>query len=465
MTPLMKTYLKKSKNGEITVYLSLIFMLLISFIGAMMESASLQEAKNYRRADVNRAIESVFAEYQIELLEEYDLFGLEASYETGQYSEEQIIDRLSYYGAEGAEQEITKIQFLTDQGCQPFYDQAAAYVKEKLGITAMQDMVGTSSIWDWQSDMSKKYEQKEQEVQGDLNQLLEENEGELPTEDNPLEHIAQVKQTPILSLVLPKDMKLSEKVMDTAGLLSNRNLNRGYGDFSDVSHSDGAVSKLMMTEYLMDHFSCAADPDETGALSYELEYILAGKGSDKENLESTVKKLLAMRFVPDYTYIQSDGRMKAEAEAMALALSTVLAVPAITEAVAQAILLAWAFGEAVMDVRSLLKGNRVPLIKSKESWQLQLSSLLKLGTGEDISEGMDTSGGMTYQDYLRMLLFLENKEKSGIRSLDLIEKSLQIEKGLSFFKADQCVIRMEVHSDCSFRRGIRYDFKTYFGYN
>ena len=59
------------EKGEVTAYLSLIFILLISFVGGIMEAASVQMAKNYRRSDMNRAIESVFAEYQKELLEEY----------------------------------------------------------------------------------------------------------------------------------------------------------------------------------------------------------------------------------------------------------------------------------------------------------------------------------------------------------------------------------------------------------
>ena len=70
-----------------TAYLSLVFLLLVSFTGSMMESASIQNAKNYGRADMNRAMESVFAEYQKELLEDYDIFALEGSYETGNYSE------------------------------------------------------------------------------------------------------------------------------------------------------------------------------------------------------------------------------------------------------------------------------------------------------------------------------------------------------------------------------------------
>lgn len=77
-----------AKKGEVTAYLSLIFILFISFVGGIMESASVQMAKNYRRADMNRAMESVFAEYQKELLDEYEIFALEATYETGTYAKE-----------------------------------------------------------------------------------------------------------------------------------------------------------------------------------------------------------------------------------------------------------------------------------------------------------------------------------------------------------------------------------------
>ena len=82
-------------NGEVTVYLTLTFVLFVSLILALVESASVQMAKNYRRADMNRALECVFAEYQKELLEKYDVFAIECGYETGTYTEQNILDRLS----------------------------------------------------------------------------------------------------------------------------------------------------------------------------------------------------------------------------------------------------------------------------------------------------------------------------------------------------------------------------------
>lgn len=68
------------QKGEITAFLSLVFLLILSFLGAMVESASIQVLKNYKRADTILAVESVFAEYQKQLLEQYDLFALDAGY-------------------------------------------------------------------------------------------------------------------------------------------------------------------------------------------------------------------------------------------------------------------------------------------------------------------------------------------------------------------------------------------------
>lgn len=66
--------MKKMVKGEITVFLSLVFLLLLTLVGALLESASIQLAKNERRADAGRAVESAFAEYQKDLLERYGIF-------------------------------------------------------------------------------------------------------------------------------------------------------------------------------------------------------------------------------------------------------------------------------------------------------------------------------------------------------------------------------------------------------
>lgn len=458
------------RKAEITAFLTLIFLLLISFIGSIMESASIQTAKNHHRANMNMAIESVFAEYQKELLEQFDIFTLEATYETGQYSEDAVMDRLSFYGAAGIDNKMQRVQFLTDQEGQAFREQAAAYVAHKYGLESLERLLGSSKTWEEQEEASSEYERKEQETQEELSDLLKENEGELPDQDNPLPNIDRLKRSPLADLVMPKDRQISNKQIDVADTLSNRRRQQGFGTFSDVAE-ERTISTLAFGEYLLEHFTSAVPEQPEGkdglserALNYELEYIIAGKGSDRENLESVIRMLLGIRFAPNYGYLMSDGKKRAEAEALALTLCTVLAVPAVTNAVSQVLLLAWAFGESVMDIRTLLKGNRVPLMKSEASWQLQLSQLLKLGTSEDQSDAKDTEGGIAYKEYLRMLLFLKKKGQISLRSLDMIEARLSKSQGMEWFRADYCISRMEIKSRCGMRRGITYEFKTYYGY-
>ena len=450
-------------NGEVTVYLTLTFVLFLSLVLALMESASIQMAKNYRRADMNRAVECAFAEYQKELLENYDVFAIEAGYETGTYSEQNILDRLSYYGAD-MENDIKRIQLFTDNNGEMFADQAAKYMKHKYGLSWADKYLGSTSLWKNQEQRADELTEEEKTQTDYLDGLLKEQEQELPSEENPMEHVAVLKHSPLLNLVLPEGTQVSEKQIVLSEMPENRKNETGYGTFEDVEAENGTVNSVLLGEYVLEHFADYLDEPKGGSLNYEVEYILAGKQSDKENLEAVAKKLVLLRFVPNYLYLQTNSAKQAEARAAAGTLCTLLAVPAVTEAAAQGILLAWAYGESVMDVRTLLNGKKAATVKDDTSWQLSLSGLMKLGTEEDIGDGADAEGGMGYKDYIRMLLFLEGREKLTARTMGIIEKNMQSIYGQPSFRIDYCVGRMEVDTVCNLRRGITYRFRTYYGY-
>lgn len=453
------------RKAEVTVYLSLVFMLFLALIGALIESASIQTLKNYKRADMNRAMECIFAEYQKELLEEYEVFALDATYETGTYSEEKIFERLRYYLSGNTEQEIVRIQFLSDNGGEGFQEQILNYMEHKYGLNLLNDKIGITEIWKQQEEESESVEETESTYQKKLDSLLEEQEGELAEEGNPMPYMQELKKTPLLELVMPSDQTVSEKSLEEERLLTKRERQNGFGDFSDQKKESSIADQLLFGQYLLDHFSNASEKEVENVLEYEVEYLIGGKTSDRENLTEVVKKLLLMRFVPNYTYLQSSPEKKAEAEALALTLSSVMAVPAVTEAVAQILLLLWAYGEAIMDLRTLLNGGKIPLIKNDASWQLALSGLMKLKENGSVQDGKDTENGLRYEEYLRMLLFLNSKESTALRALDLIEQNLQKVEGLNFFCADRCVSKIEVKSKCQFQRNITYQFSTYYGYN
>ena len=160
-------------KGEITVFLSLVFLLLLTLVGALLESASIQLAKNERRADAGRAVESAFAEYQKDLLERYGIFAIEGSYESGTMSEENILNRLSFYGAENIETEIAAIRYLTDQNGKEFLRQAVEYEKMKTGAAAIENLTGKVSEWKEQELKANEYGKENIETSKELDQMLE----------------------------------------------------------------------------------------------------------------------------------------------------------------------------------------------------------------------------------------------------------------------------------------------------
>lgn len=442
------------QKGEITAFLSLVFLLILSFLGAMVESASIQVLKNYKRADTILAVESVFAEYQKQLLEEYDLFALDAGYGEGRLDEGKILKRLEYYGAQENANQVEKSELLTDNRGAAFYRQAVRYVKSKIGLDHIEE---DTSYWEEQEESGKDFEKEETEVQENLDSMLEGTEESLPSENNPIESVSSIQKSNLLQIIVENPEQLSEKCVKKEELASVRELNTGKGNFAEKEKKNEVTGKLFFEKYLLEHFADITQTKEERALDYELEYLIGGYENDQKNLEAVVKKILPIRLGINYAYLLTDEVKKAEAEVLALSLCTLLTVPGIAEVVKHAILLAWAYGEGLADLRTLVAGRKVPLVKSKETWKLKLSELLNIGEQGIQDVDQDTGEGLTYRDYLKGLLILQDKETLSMRALDLIEQNLDL-------KADNCVMRIEIESKCKLRRGVQYEFSTYFGY-
>ena len=417
----------RTQKGAITVYLSLIWILLVAFIGSVLESASLQVAKNNSRTDVERGMECVFAEYQKELLENYGIFAFDGGYESGNYGESVVIDRINFYSEGNAKHSIERIKFLSDENGKMFYEQVCTLMEEKYGISFLKDKLGMTSFWKSRQDLAKEMQLTETVTQKDLEQILE--QGTNPT----LEDLKQSMNDPILTLVMPEGKTVSEKQIELGEMLSKRERNQGYGVF-ETNREDTALSMLLLGEYILENFTSAVNKNGN-ALRYEVEYLIGGKGSDRENLEVVTKKLLWLRLVPNYAAVQGDIKKRTEAETLAVTVCTLLAVPVATEVVAQVILFAWAYEESINDIQKLLAGERIPLLTN--------------GTN-----------ALSYKEYLRILLFFEKKETLCMRAMDLIEVNLREIHGQRYFHVDQCVVKMEISSECRFRRGITYRFRT-----
>lgn len=429
-------------KGEITAFLALTFMLILSIVAALIQSANLYATKHNNRIRTQIALESTFAEYSSELLNQYEIFSRFGA------SLSVLQNRLDFYGVGDMTHEIEKVEYLTDHSGRPFYEQAIHYAKNWLGLDEV--MLGTTYEFSANEDI----EHEERGVLESIQEFLEEEEKELPKDNNPIQSVQMLKNMSLLTLVAPEQEQLSNQTISLSELPSHRRLNKGN---YEASSKVGTLDKPFFIAYLAEHFSHYKNEKENTSLSYECEYLIGGKKSDRANLEVVCKRILQIRMLANYGYLLTDEGKKTEAEVMAAALCTLAGAPQLTALVKHAILLVWAYGESIVDVRVLLKGKKSPFLKTKETWQLQLANLITLGTEHEVSGEKDGGRGLGYQDYLYGLLLLEKNETLSMRSLDLIESNLHI-------MTDQCMTKVKIKSQYTLWKGVNDEYTTSFAY-
>ena len=175
------------------------------------------------------------------------------------------------------------------------------------------------------------------------------------------------------------------------------------------------VEKGFLILYAKAHFknflSKVKEDDKKEALRYGLEYLIAGKESDEANLSSVANRIFGLRTIVWYGYFLTRKDKMAEAEAIAAAIASVLALPAAIEIIKYGIVMGWSMDEARKEVKSLLKGEDIPLLPGK-------------------SEGVK----LKYQSFLDSFLVIASG-KLPIRMVKLIEQNIKL-RYYQGFRAD-----------------------------
>lgn len=85
------------KEGSITVFLTLILLLVLSIIMTTLEAARANGARIYTKRALQTAMDSVLSEYYLPLFQEYHIFGLDGSYGTDHMNLERVTGKLKDY--------------------------------------------------------------------------------------------------------------------------------------------------------------------------------------------------------------------------------------------------------------------------------------------------------------------------------------------------------------------------------
>ena len=125
---------------------------------------------------------------------------------------------------------------------------------------------------------------------------------------------------------------------------------------------------------------------------------------------------------------------------VATVLCTILLVPELIPVAEALILSGWSFAESVYDIKSLLQGGKIPLLKDDDSWHYSLGNALA-GNLSDISVDGD---GLSYEDYLRIFLMFTDLNTLTGRAMNMIEADIRLTPGNKAFRLDGCYDRVVV---------------------
>ena len=209
-----------------------------------------------------------------------------------------------------------------------------------------------------------------------------------------------------LSFFISGDKKISKrKISSTA-----------WGEVqTEKEEKTDLVEKGLLILYAKAHFknflSKTKEDDKKEALKYGVEYLIAGKDSDEANLSSVANRIFGLRTIVWYGYFLTRKDKMAEAEAIAAAIASVLALPAAIEIIKYGIVMGWSMDEARKEVKSLLKGDDIPLLPGK-------------------SEGVK----LKYQSFLDSFLVIASG-KLPVRMVKLIEQNIKL-RYYQGFRAD-----------------------------
>ena len=265
----------------------------------------------------------------------------------------------------------------------------------------------------------------------------------------------------MLNLVLENPSAVSAVKVNVNDYISHRPRMQGTGVNADAAAISGDANELVFQAYLFEKCGYYMDEMEKSLLKYQIEYILAGKDVDWKNLEYVAKRLLRWREAANVIYILTDSAKIAEARAAAGALAAVLMCPALLEPVTYTILFAWAYVESLQDVKTLLSGGRVPIMKTAADWKTGINSLTNVrGSLSADGEGR----GLNYKEYLQIMLFIQNKEKRTFRAMDIMEMDIRRTPGNARFRMDACFDTYEAELSVSSLFGYAYEMTRSYGF-
>ena len=235
-----------------------------------------------------------------------------------------------------------------------------------------------------------------------------------------IEKAKDIIKNGLIEVVLPDDRTVSEGDMsdELIAFPSNAAITTRYVDEASL------LDIFLIEQYIGEFFTNFVDNKDSD-IQYEIEYIIAGKATDKANLESASTRVLAIREGLNFLHIMRSPDMRSAADKLAMIIMGAVGLPALYWVMSCLIITTWALCESVNDLKILLRGGKVPLVKNDDDWKIDLDGVLEIGQNGTSGNDDGTEGrGLDYETYLKLLIFTQSSESRNYRMMDIMQHNL-----------------------------------------
>lgn len=458
-------------SGNVTIILSLTIMLIISLLFTILESARLVSVKTHFTDITYNSLDSLFGNYCKELFDDYGIFAINPgdvdlqNYllnlgETNAATEHSILNVSSpssgFNLLKGHLSNLTINQTtsITDNDGLIFSEQVKAFMQYKeLGTLAdnLTDSFNETSenVYDFldeENNASLDYSLLDTPYTEDRRDCLDISTSEAKQYSDDLKStIAHALKDNLIYLIVEDPSKVSTTKIDKSILPSTTvQLSEAASTISEgyiKEQSSVTLERIYFEEYVSSMFGCYTQPKENSLLSYELEYIINGSDSDDSNLLSTALKLITMRASFNIVHIISDSKKRTAVNDLAkLVVNAASAVPFALPIAEMIIASSWATAEGIIDVRDLLSGKKVPLLKDESNWTISLSGIKALAPGTESNNSGES--GFSYKYYLKLLILAQSELALRFRTMDLIQMNMCL-KYNETFRLSNCICAID----------------------
>ncbi len=365
----------RNKRGSVTVFICVFFvslvMMIFTFTGVSKEKAVAGSTK----ALCSLWADSVLAEYDLNLQKRYQIFGFYG------YPAE-IKEKLTFY----AKDSFDRKKYIDYQikNCS-LYD----YCLINTGVMEKQlEAAGKLAF-------TEKFQKPEKTI------------------------------TPVLGYTGPAAASVifddlpSEGSKKGYSLSAVKNLLKGASSIGTALEKTG--KNWWINQYIFAYFKDASDDKDLGEtyFSGEIEYIICGKKSDSANKSTLKRRIVALREMMNLAYLLKDP-VKSNEALLAAEILTPGPAALVTQ---KALLSAWALAESYNDYQLLIHGKRVPVVKSEQTFAVDIKSVIENQSEGYIDTGSDV--GETYADYLQLFTYTMDSQVRMLRVMDLIQINMR----------------------------------------